>query len=57
MFFILSGEILVKKLTFDKSENEIINKPIKIFGAGEFFGHVGLIYNEKRTASFYTESE
>lgn len=57
MYFILSGEILISKLTFDRHEDEIVDKPINFLQAGEYFGQLGLLYNQRRYASCTTQSK
>jgi len=57
MSFIISGEVVVTRLTFIKSDNEIVDNPVNLLGRGESFGEIGLIYNEKRYASCTAESK
>ena len=56
MFFMLSGEIVVSRLTYNKIEDKIIDEAINILGANDFFGHIGLIYNTIRNATCKTQS-
>ncbi|XP_070509908.1 uncharacterized protein [Chironomus tepperi] len=57
MSFIISGEVVVTRLTFIKSDNETIDMPVNLLGCGESFGEIGLIYNEKRYASCTAETD
>lgn len=56
MYFILSGEILVSKLLATKEERGLVNTPVNILSSGDYFGHVGLIYNIARNATVTTQS-
>lgn len=54
MYFIATGEVRVSQLKLE--EGVMVNKPVNILSAGEYFGHVGLIYNIPRNASVSTQS-
>lgn len=56
MHFILTGEVLVSKLTYDKEADAIVNLPVNILGAGASFGQIALIRNSNRVASVSTKS-
>jgi CRP-like cAMP-binding protein len=56
MFFILTGEVLISQLAPDKEAEKSTSQPANILSSGDFFGHVGLIYNTTRNASVSTES-
>ena len=57
MSFIISGEVVVTRLTYIKSDNETIDEPVNLLGQGESFGEIGLLYNERRYASCTAESK
>jgi CRP-like cAMP-binding protein len=57
MCFILMGEINVTRLTLQKETGLIIDDPIKVLGAGEHFGQLGLMYSDRRNASCTSKSK
>lgn len=56
MFFVITGEVVISKLMFDAKDVKTINQPVNILSSGDYFGHVGLIYNITRNASAATQS-
>lgn len=57
MFFMLTGEILVTQLTFDKIKETFVDESKNILSSGDFFGHLALIYNTTRNATCKTQSK
>lgn len=57
MYFIVNGEILVKKKLYSKSDDQILDRPVNIISAGDCFGHVSLIYNTPRNATCISHSK
>jgi CRP-like cAMP-binding protein len=56
-YFIVNGEVQILKPKFDKDSKQFERKPLAILSSGEFFGHVGLIYNKPRNATIVSLSE
>lgn len=56
MFFVLTGEIVVSKRVFDAKKQETTDQPQNLLRSGDYFGHVGLIYDIARNASVFTRS-
>ena len=44
-------QVVVSKKVFNEDTKQNESKHLKMFSSGEFFGHVGLIYNEPRNAT------
>ncbi|CRK89954.1 CLUMA_CG003682, isoform A [Clunio marinus] len=57
MHFILTGEILISKSTYDKKVGTMIDKACNILTSGDFYGQVGLTYNIPRNATVSTETD
>jgi CRP-like cAMP-binding protein len=57
MFFILTGEVLVTQLTFDKMNATFVDESKNILSSGDFSGHLALIYNTTRNATCKTQSK
>jgi CRP-like cAMP-binding protein len=57
MCFVISGEVVVSQLTQDRITKEFADTPINILGASDFFGHVGLMHDDRRLATCITESK
>lgn len=57
MCFIVSGEVLVTRLTLDRLQNKFIDMPVNLLSGGESFGEIGLLYDERRNATCTTETD
>lgn len=57
MFFILSGEVTISKLAYNKNDDNFTDEAVNILSNNSFFGHIGLIYNTTRNATCKTQSE
>lgn len=57
MSFIISGEVVVTRMTYIQTDNDTVDTPVNLLGRGESFGEIGLLYNERRYASCTAESK
>lgn len=57
LYFILSGEVTVSKLKWNVATLKNEDVQVSVLGAGDIFGHLGLINDELRTNSYETASE
>jgi CRP-like cAMP-binding protein len=56
MYFIVNGEVLISKSEYDPDQKKNVNKPLKLLQSGDFFGHVGMIYEFPRNATVTSQS-
>ncbi|KAG5671781.1 hypothetical protein PVAND_001958 [Polypedilum vanderplanki] len=57
MCFILTGEIAVSRLVFDKKLNKLVDETVNILKENDFFGHLALMYDEERNATCRTKTD